>query len=55
VPLTERVECIRSMYVVFNGFVAKSKVEVMENCFLYVVGISGEFALVSSFVPKTRF
>jgi hypothetical protein len=33
VPLSKRVQCIRSMYSVYSDFVAKSNVEVMENCF----------------------
>jgi hypothetical protein len=32
-PLSRRLECIRSMYHVYSDFVATSKVEVMENCF----------------------
>lgn len=32
-PLSERLACIRSMYSVYSDFVAKSTVEVMENCF----------------------
>jgi hypothetical protein len=33
VPLGERLECIRSMYIVYSDFVAKSDLEIMENCF----------------------
>ncbi len=33
VPLGERLSCIRSMYFVYSDYVAKSTVEVMENCF----------------------
>jgi hypothetical protein len=33
VALEGRINCIRSMYHVFADFVAKSEVEVMENCF----------------------
>lgn len=33
-PLRERQECVRSMYLVYAHYVAKSKVDVMENCFL---------------------
>ena len=33
-PLRERLECVRSMYLVYADYVAKSKVDVMENCFL---------------------
>jgi hypothetical protein len=33
VSLGERIECIRSMYFVYSDFVAKSDVEIMENCF----------------------
>ena len=33
-PLNERLDCIRSMYFVYSGYVAKSTVKVMENCFL---------------------
>jgi hypothetical protein len=32
-PLPERLDCIHSMYSVYSDYVAKSKVEVMENCF----------------------
>lgn len=32
-PLPERLECIRSMYSVYSDYVAKSTVEMMENCF----------------------
>lgn len=32
-PLPERLDCIHAMYSVFSDYVAKSKVEVMENCF----------------------
>jgi len=32
VPLSERLECIRSMFSVYSDFVAKSDVQVMENC-----------------------
>ncbi|HZU33033.1 MAG TPA: hypothetical protein VFB79_18095 [Candidatus Angelobacter sp.] len=32
-PLERRVSCIRSMYFVYSDYVAKSSVEVMENCF----------------------
>jgi hypothetical protein len=32
-PLAQRLCCIRSMYFVFSDFVAKSTVEMMENCF----------------------
>ena len=32
-PISERLDCIHSMYSVFSNYVAKSKVEVMENCF----------------------
>lgn len=32
-PLGERLRCIRSMYFVYSDYVAKSTVEVMENCF----------------------
>jgi len=33
VPLTQRINCVRSMYFVYSDFVAKSTVPVMENCF----------------------
>jgi hypothetical protein len=33
VPLVERLGCIRSMYFVYSEYVAKSRVQVMENCF----------------------
>jgi hypothetical protein len=33
VDLSRRLECIRSMYEVYANFVAKSQVQVMENCF----------------------
>jgi hypothetical protein len=33
IQLSARVACIRSMYFVYSDFVAKSKVQVMENCF----------------------
>jgi hypothetical protein len=33
IPLAKRSECIRSMYSVYCDFVARSDVEVMENCF----------------------
>jgi len=33
VPLEKRLNCIRSMYFVYADFVAKSDIEVMENCF----------------------
>jgi hypothetical protein len=33
VPLVDRTKCIRAMYNVYADFVAKSEVEVMENCF----------------------
>jgi hypothetical protein len=33
IPLVKRLECIRSMYSVYSDFVARSDVEVMENCF----------------------
>lgn len=33
VPLEQRLECIRSMYLVYSGYVSKSTVAVMENCF----------------------
>jgi hypothetical protein len=33
VPLNDRLECIRSIYVVYSDFVSKSDVEIMENCF----------------------
>lgn len=33
VALNDRLECIRSMYFVYSDFVAKSDVEIMENCF----------------------
>jgi len=32
-PLPERLGCIRSMYSVYSDYVAKSTVEMMENCF----------------------
>lgn len=32
-PLSKRLECIRSMYHVYSDFVARSRAEVMENCF----------------------
>ena len=32
-PPDERLACIRSMYFVYSDYVAKSTVEVMENCF----------------------
>ncbi len=32
-PLLQRLECIRSMYFVYSDHVAKSTVQVMENCF----------------------
>ena len=32
-PLDQRLSCIRSMYFVYSDYVAKSTVEVMENCF----------------------
>jgi hypothetical protein len=32
-PLKERIGCIGSMYFVYSDYVAKSTVEVMENCF----------------------
>lgn len=32
-PLPERLDCVHSMYSVYSEYVAKSKVEVMENCF----------------------
>lgn len=32
-PLEQRLVCIRSMYFVYSEFVARSTVEVMENCF----------------------
>lgn len=32
-PLSKRLECIRSMYHVYSDFVGRSDVEVMENCF----------------------
>jgi len=32
-PLSARVACICSMYFVYSDFVAKSQVQVMENCF----------------------
>jgi hypothetical protein len=32
-PLLERVACVRAMYRVYSDYVAKSTVEVMENCF----------------------
>lgn len=32
-PLSKQLECIRAMYHVYSDFVARSKVEVMENCF----------------------
>jgi hypothetical protein len=33
ISLVKRLECIRSMYVVYSDFVARSDAEVMENCF----------------------
>jgi hypothetical protein len=33
VALSDRIECIRSMYFVYSDFVAKSDVAIMENCF----------------------
>src|ERR1051325_19546 len=33
VPLVLRLECVRSMFRIYADFVAKSKAEVMENCF----------------------
>ena len=33
VPLPQRLGCIRSMYFVYAEYVAKSTVQVMENCF----------------------
>lgn len=33
VPLSDRIDCVRSMYFVYSDYVAKSRVEVMENCF----------------------
>lgn len=33
VALPQRLDCIRSMYFVYSGFVSTSTVEVMENCF----------------------
>jgi hypothetical protein len=33
VAINERIECIRSMYIVYSDFVAKSDVTIMENCF----------------------
>lgn len=32
-PLSSRLNCIRSMYFVYRDYIAKSTVEVMENCF----------------------
>jgi hypothetical protein len=32
-PLQVRLECVRSMYFVYADYVAKSTVQVMENCF----------------------
>jgi len=32
-PITERLDCIHSMFFVYSEFVAKSTVQVMENCF----------------------
>lgn len=32
-PVEDRLRCIRSMYFVYSDYVAKSTVEVMENCF----------------------
>jgi hypothetical protein len=32
-PFAERAQCIRSMYLVYSDFVAKSEVEEMVNCF----------------------
>lgn|ERR1700687_783707 len=31
--LSERLDCIHSMYSVYSDYVANSKVEIMENCF----------------------
>ncbi len=33
IPLSARLDCVRSMLVPFRDFVARSEVEVMENCF----------------------
>jgi hypothetical protein len=33
VALNDRIECIRSMYLVYSDFVAKSDAAIMENCF----------------------
>ena len=33
VPLSNRTACIASMYVVYSGYVSKSQLPVMENCF----------------------
>jgi len=33
-PLQERLECIRSIYIVYSSYVTKASVKVMENCFL---------------------
>jgi len=33
IALNDRIECVRSMYLVYSDFVAKSDVAIMENCF----------------------
>ena len=33
IPLSDRVDCIDSMYFVYSDYVAKSAVQLMENCF----------------------
>lgn len=42
VPVSMRVECIRSMYQVYADFVAPSDVEAMENCFYMWWDLIGE-------------
>lgn len=52
-PLAKRIKCIRSMYHVYSDFVAKSDVEVMENCFnMWWDLLAGEFWLQRRFFER---
>jgi len=42
VPIEKRLTCVRSMYHVYAGYVAKSTIEEMENCFFMWWDILGE-------------